>query len=279
MEGLFVVILGSFFVLQALWWMIHLTFNYQQNQHHQQSYTVAMLATQYKICKIISIEGLFKFTFGFAIAIVSFMMTSKSSFLQNKELGTVFLCLSACGIQELFAGYYKKPVYEGLDCLITVFLLSVLSLFFLSYSTVIEFPQSTIYSLAFLTSFSLSLCLMLERKFCKEIVFGMMRNYMVLLLGSWMIESNFLINELDVTLDLNEVSLKIAIYFSWHCALDFIIITCVWNIVYKLSTKNYCHCLSAGNADQSFDVLYLENRVHFDMNILGRLEDLSNNDF
>ncbi|XP_067651014.1 transmembrane protein 45B-like [Haliotis asinina] len=265
---------STYYALTAMWWLIQLTKHYHfMKQRHCDYFS----SVTYHCCawdKKHPVEGVFKVISSLAIAIslFSFSGATKVQFLTNREIATIFMFFMISGVMDILVRWSGRTFYQQLDYVALLLFFAIQSVVFVSRSQSSEQPLTMLYSLMLYTSLATLAATAMEMRYRDQVLCSVMRSYLLLTQGTWGLQVAFIVEDksLMVNTDSDDILLT-AMYFTWHCGINFFLVLSIWLIVFKMLQKQLCCCVAVDTAAGQ-DTIYLENRVHFDYHVLDRFE-------
>ena len=193
---------------------------------------------------------------------------------RHLHLATIFAFFGVAAIVDILKGCSKTILIPDMEYVILILsfgIQGVLRGFHILDKTAQEWA---VYNLLMISSFVCCSAVALEMKVRDQLYCPLFRAVSVIVLGSWQMHAVFLAEDRShgQYVDTHSRVIILSIYFTWHCAINFITAACLWLMVVKCLKQGYCPCTPALMHESEPDGIYLENRIRFDYHYLDRLE-------
>lgn len=275
------VVAGAYFIFLSLWWMIQITIRYYHCRKRHVDFRSSITFPCCQSCKTRAVDGIVKIVISGIFAFVEFSFDkgyyTENVFLSRMELGTVFICLMFSGVMDVLSQWGAKSFYKQIDYAGLVLFFSAQAVIFGSHAYIGIQPVTIIHTLSLYTAIAALLSTILEAVKSEQVLCPLTRSYLLLTQGTWFLHVSLLTQSNLQTGSVadSESALLLTLFFTWHSAVNFLITSCMWLLVGKMTEKNCCTCFENEGSEPS-DVIFLENRVRFDYNLLDHIN--SDND-
>lgn len=186
--------------------------------------------------------------------------------------GTVFTFFFISSATDLAKSVRGKLFIDDLDYATLALSFGVQSLLYRFHIPGPHTEQPTVNALMMMSAFCCCVVVIAEIKMRNQIFCPILRGFLLMVLGSWVIHSSLVLME---TTEEEEQShnliMSVSMYYTWHVAINFVLVVCGWIVTYKLMAVNKCCCVPFG-LEGSGDAIFLENRIRFDYHVLDRLD-------
>lgn len=269
-----VAVAGAYFILLSLWWITQTTIQYYHCRQHHTDYYSSLSANGKSwpvdgVCKVIlaSIFALGEYSFDTGYY--------EDVFLSNTELGTIFVFLLFSGVMDILAKWGQRSFYQHVGYAGLALLFAAEATILLSRAQFSIQPKSTIFSVTAYGAIGCLLFTMLEAIWPKQVLCSVMRSFLLLLQGTWFLHISLLTDSGLPSGDeetRNSNMMLFSLFFTWHGAINFMIIICLWLLLGKMVEKNCCICFVSQRHTRHSSAIFLENRVRFNYHVLDRID-------
>ena len=290
----------GFYLVLSLWWFVSVTTKYAScirgntDFHSRVTYPCCGSLRKWPV------EGVVKFISGSLIAVLSAIKCYKNCD-DNRKLGevTVFVIIAISGLCDIITQKCQRYVFSNTDYFVLMFAFLLQAIVSASHVELVTSSLAIADECTMFAAASVAVAVLLEFKFDNVIWFSLLRSFSTLLLGTWnfhvaVILSNetfhnhnmFNLNVSKVEalsaisrnitesekiqvykpVDDGAILLLVPMYFAWHCFLDMFILTILWLIIYRCSSRHFCSTLDEENES------HFEHHIHFDYHIIDRLD-------
>ena len=250
-------VLGLFYILNALWWTIHITKRHLLCKEKRMRYFSTMTFTSSTTCcQKFPMEGLLKIIWSFTGIVYTILLPVANNSVDVTScfnLTTICLVICISGITDVLA-HKTKWLPPGMDyCLNSASYIIQCLLFSSNVLTADHITEQKLYFLFLsLTALCSGLSILLEHKFHRSLLVALSRLFFISLLGTWLVQCDIsLPDSFSSNLSLPERHVSVTLQFTWHCigVILLLSLTCTtWSCLYR-------KCCSLQKGDIDFELL------------------------
>ncbi|XP_060064175.1 transmembrane protein 45B-like [Ylistrum balloti] len=274
------VLSGCYFFPIGIWWLFQATKKFFYCKQRRIEFVSAISYPCCQSCQKWPVEGSLKLMS--CLIIMAYCFASSTDFGRAGKItsysdlshGTVFAFFVICSAIDLTKSICGKLFLEDLDYAALALTFGVQGILYGFHVPDLHAEEWTVNTLMMMSAFGCCITVIVEMRMRTQIFCPLLRGFGLMVLGTWFLHSSLVLMDpltIKGKVETHDMVISLSMFYSWHVAVNFILVICGWIITYKLMTLNKCCCVPMG-METGGDAIFLENRIRFDYHMLDRLD-------